>query len=330
MITISKILGWCAQNEIEVFENQADLNQVIAAPKSITEAEKDNITFLNERFKGDLKRLQQHTNSHLIIIDEKLYKKEDIPPKIAIIISDTPKLILAKICTLFISSASSTKAEISTYASIHSSAKIGENCSIGPFAVIEKNVTIGSNCIIGSSTILKSETTIGNEVSIGSCSVIGGNGFGYIKNEKNNEYTPFPHFGKVIIKDAVDIGSNTCIDRGSLSNTIIEKGVKIDNLVHIAHNASIGENSLVIASAVVAGSVVIGKNCWISPNSSIRDGVKIGDNSTIGLSSTVTKNVSSDKIVVGSPAMDLEHFFELRKIERAIISKDLKKKKDEF
>lgn len=141
----------------------------------------------------------------------------------------------------------------------------------------------------------------GKNVQIGDNCSIGNDGFQYIK-DVDGGLIKFPHFGNVILEDDVEIANNTCIDRGALSNTIIRKGVKIDNLVHIAHNVEIGENTQVIALSMIAGSVKIGKDCWISPSSCIKNQLTIGDNVLIGMGAVVISDVESDSVMVGNPA----------------------------
>ena len=154
--------------------------------------------------------------------------------------------------------------------------------------------------------------------------MLGGDGFGYVKNEATQEYELFPHLGGVVIEDHVHIGNNTCIDRGSLKDTIIHQGVKIDNLVHIAHNVTVGKNSLIIACSMIAGSVVIGENCWVAPSSSVRNGIYIGDNTTIGLGSVVTKSVGADETIAGNPAVPLAELIKLRQLHTAPLADNSK------
>lgn len=142
----------------------------------------------------------------------------------------------------------------------------------------------------------------GNNVVIGEYCSIGQDGYQYILDPDTNKLIKFPHFGNIILEDDVEIGNNVCIARGVLSNTILRKGVKVDNLVHIAHNVEIGENTQVIANAMIAGSVKIGKNCWISPSSSIKNQLTIGDNVLIGLGAVVIKDVESNSVMIGNPA----------------------------
>ena len=145
-----------------------------------------------------------------------------------------------------------------------------------------------------------------------------------MKNEATQEYELFPHLGGLVIEDHVHLGNNTCIDRGSLKDTIIHQGVKIDNLVHIAHNVTIGKNSLIIACSMIAGSVVIGENCWVAPSSSVRNGIYIGDNTTIGLGSVVTKSVGADETVAGNPAVPLAELIKLRQLHTAQLAENSK------
>lgn len=176
---------------------------------------------------------------------------------------------------------------------IEQSAKIGASCTISN-CVIGSNVTIYPHCAIHNANI-------GNNVNIYSGAQVGTDGFGY-ERTADGTLVKFSHFGGVIINDNVDIGSNTCIDRGSINDTIIGEGSKIDNLVHIAHNAQIGRNCMIIAQSMIGGSAIIEDNVWISPSSVIRDGVVIGRNSLIGMGAVVIKNIPENEVWLGNPA----------------------------
>lgn len=147
--------------------------------------------------------------------------------------------------------------------------------------------------------------TLGERVRVGPGAAIGFSGFGYERNEKG-AYEHFPHLGRVIIGDDVDIGANTCIDRGSLGDTVIGDGTKIDNLVHIAHNAQIGKNCIIVAHSCISGSARIGDGAWIAPHGCVRDGITVGEGATVGMGSVVTKDVPPGVVVVGIPARRLE------------------------
>lgn len=147
---------------------------------------------------------------------------------------------------------------------------------------------------------------IGKDCQICPTAKLGNEGFGFEPN-KNGELIFFPHFGNVIIENNVRIGSYVCVDRGNLHDTVIKNGVKIDNLVHIAHNVNVGENTLVVAGSVICGSVKVGKNCFIGANSTIREHLIIGNNVIIGMGSVVTKDIPDGEIWVGNPAKFLKY-----------------------
>ena len=148
-------------------------------------------------------------------------------------------------------------------------------------------------------------TIIGNNVTIGCNNTIGGVGFGYEKDEFG-EYKLIKHIGNVVINDGVEIGNNTCIDRGVIGSTIIGENCKIDNLVHIAHGVNIGKNSLIIANSMIAGSVTIGKNVWIAPSTSVINGAKIGDNSMTGIGTVVIRDIGNNELHIGIPSKKIK------------------------
>ena len=147
--------------------------------------------------------------------------------------------------------------------------------------------------------------SIGKRVIIGPNCSIGFDGFGFDKNEEG-AYERFPHIGRVIIEDDVEIGGNVCIDRGALGNTVIGRGTKIDNLVHIAHNVKIGVNCIVVALSCIGGSVKIGDGVYIGIGASIRNQVTIGDGAFIGMGAVVVKDVRAGVTVIGNPAREME------------------------
>lgn len=154
--------------------------------------------------------------------------------------------------------------------------------------------------------ILPPKIIIGDNCEIKPSAVLGNDGFGFEPDE-NGDLVFFPHFGNVVIEDNVRIGSHVCIDRGNMHDTIIKDGVKIDNLVHVGHNVTIGKNTLVVAGSVICGSVEIGENCFIGANSTIRQKLKIGNNVVIGMGAVVTKDIPDNEIWAGNPAKFLKH-----------------------
>ncbi len=213
----------------------------------------------------------------------------------------------------------SNKTGIEPSAVIASSAKIGDNAYIGGLAYIGENVQIGKgskihpqvfvgdNVKIGEDTVVHSGTriyadcVIGSHCLIHSGTVIGGDGFGFAPNSDNN-YSKVPQIGNVILEDYVEIGANTTIDRATLGSTIIRRGVKLDNLIQVAHNVEIGENTVIAAQTGVAGSTKIGKNCMIGGQVGIVGHLTIGNDVKIAAQSGIGTNIKDGEIVQGSPA----------------------------
>jgi UDP-3-O-[3-hydroxymyristoyl] glucosamine N-acyltransferase len=193
---------------------------------------------------------------------------------------------------------------VSSQASIDASVKLGKNVIIRAGVVIERNCEVGDQTVIDSNTVIKEGTLIGKRVKIGANNTIGGEGFGYEKDE-TGQFEFLPHIGNVLIEDDVEIGNNTTIDRAVIGSTILRKNAKVDNLVHIAHGVEIGENSLIIANAMIAGSTIIGKNVWVAPSASVLNKLTVADDAVIGMGAVVLKNVHARQTVVGNPARDL-------------------------
>lgn len=189
---------------------------------------------------------------------------------------------------------------------------IGENVKIGsrtvvyPGVVILKDSCIGSDGIIYPNVSIYQSTKIGDRVIIGSGSVVGSDGFGYIKDD-NGKMMKVPHLGGVLIEDDVEIGSNTSIDRGTLGNTHIKKGTKIDNLVQIAHNCVIGENNVLCGSVGLSGSTELGNNVIMAARSGTKGHIKIGDNCIVTALTNVSKDLKPGSEVKGVyPARPIE------------------------
>ena len=183
--------------------------------------------------------------------------------------------------------------------------KIGKDSAIGSNTIIEHDVIIGNNCIIGNNVIIKN-TIIGDGVVIQDGNKIGQKGFGFIPQKNKN--IKFPHIGRVIIKDNVEIASGCTIDRGSVDDTVIGLNTYLDNQVHIAHNVKIGKNCMIAGQVGFAGSSLIGNNVSIGGQAGISGHLKIGNNVKIGGGSGVVKNIDDNQIVMGYPATNLKVF----------------------
>ncbi|MDO8536543.1 MAG: UDP-3-O-(3-hydroxymyristoyl)glucosamine N-acyltransferase [Candidatus Omnitrophota bacterium] len=201
---------------------------------------------------------------------------------------------------------------------ISASARIGNNVWIGPGVAVEDGVDVGDHVIIESNSVVKKNSSIGafchiypnvtiyeniklgKNVILHAGAVIGSDGFGYVKEE--GKIYKFPQLGSVIIEDNVEIGANTTVDRGSLSDTVIKKGTKIDNLCQIAHNVKIGKNVLIAAQCGISGSTVIGNDVTMGGQIGAVDNIVIGDNVTIGAKSAIIGDIKNNSVVWGIPA----------------------------
>jgi UDP-3-O-[3-hydroxymyristoyl] glucosamine N-acyltransferase len=196
---------------------------------------------------------------------------------------------------------------LGAFAYISDNAIIGNNVKIYPQAYIGDNVKIGDNTILFSGVKIYHECVIGKDCIIHAGAVIGSDGFGFAPNDKNS-YDKIPQIGNVIIEDDVEIGPNNCIDRATMGSTIIKKGVKTDNLVHIAHNVVVGENTVLAGQTGISGSAKIGKNCMTGGQVGITGHITIGDNVKIAGQSGVSKSIKDNQVLQGSPAFNYKDY----------------------
>jgi len=217
---------------------------------------------------------------------------------------------------------------IGAFSYIADNAKIGNHVKIHQQVFIGENVTIGDNTVIYPGVKIYHDCKVGSDCVIHSGAVIGADGFGFAP-QADTDYKKVPQIGNAVIEDRVEIGANTCIDRATMGSTIIRRGVKLDNLIQIAHNVEIGENTVIAAQTGISGSCKIGKNCMIAGqvgfagHITVADGVKIGAQS--GLNSSIKK---PDSTLLGTPVMDYQDCFKSYVVIRRL--PDLKKRVDDL
>lgn len=219
-----------------------------------------------------------------------------------LLVVDNPKVCLAKIGNEFF--ADKTIPGIHSTAVVDLEAKIGKDVSIGPYSVIGK-ATIGDGTVIESHVRIYDCVTMGKNCHIKDGAVLGGAGFGFEKDQQGNRFR-FPQIGSLIMGDDVEVGGNTCIDRGALSDTIIGSYTKINNLCHIAHNNVIGENVEITGCVNISGGNVIDNNVWLAPNSSLVGYIHIGEGAVLGMGAVAVKDIPAHEIWVGNPAKFLK------------------------
>jgi len=309
---------------------EGDINHKVCKLAKIEEGDEDSLCFIaNPKYEH-----YANTATAGVLLIRKDLQVNNAKIK-SIIRVDNPQAAFAKLLSVYqqFIQAGNKKTGIEPQTFIGNASTYGDGFYLGAFSYLDKNVRIGKNvsvypnCFIGESVTISDNTVIHAGVKIyDGCSiganciihagaVIGGDGFGYIPTE--NGFQKVPQTGIVVLEDDVEIGANTVIDRATLGTTIIHKGVKLDNLVHIAHNVEIGEHSAIAAQTGVSGSTKIGKHVLIGGQVGIVGHIKIEDGVKINAQSGISKSISKNKSVSGSPATDFrEHYKQLAQVKR--------------
>ena len=262
------------------------------------------------------------TESSIVLVNEDLELNQ--PVKATLIRVKNAYECVAKLLQLY-QSARPKKKGIHPQAFVSPTAKVGNDCYIGAFAYIGDNVQIGDNtqiyphtvvedgvnmgngCLIYPNVTIYKDCRIGNNVTIHAGSVIGADGFGFAPNTEG--YDKIPQIGIVILEDDVEIGANTCVDRATMGATIVHKGVKLDNLVQIAHNVEVGENTVMSAQTGVAGSTKIGKWCMFGGQVGLAGHITIGDKTFLGAQSGVPSSLKGNETLIGTPPTSPQAYF---------------------
>lgn len=298
---------------------EGDENVVVSTVAKIEEGTKGAISFLaNPKYTHYI----YTTESSIVLVREDfvpeqpvsatLIRVEDPYVTVAHLLQTVAKMTEPSYCGVEHPSHIADGVEVSddsyvgAFSYIAKGVKLGRNVKIYPRVYVGDNVVIGDNCILKPGVTIYHNCVIGNNVTIHSGSVIGGDGFGFAPSE--GHYDKIPQIGNVVIEDNVEIGANTTIDRATMGSTVIHKGVKLDNLIQIAHNVEIGENTVMAAQVGVAGSTKIGRNNMIGGQVGFAGHITVGDDNAIGAQSGIPNNVGSGKRLMGYPATDASQF----------------------
>jgi len=196
---------------------------------------------------------------------------------------------------------------IAPFAYIGEGAVIGDNTAIYPHVTVCEHAQIGQNCILYPNVTVYHNCRIGNQCILHAGCVIGADGFGFAPSSEG--YEKIPQIGIVVIEDNVEIGANTCVDRSTMGATIVHKGVKLDNLIQIAHNVEVGSHTVMASQVGVAGSTKIGEWCMFGGQAGLAGHIKVGDHTNVGAQSGIAKATQGHCSIMGSPAIDAKQFF---------------------
>ena len=304
--------------------------------KSVASADERSLVFVE-----DAKFLQEALASKAALIVAGEFAAES-KSKATLLIAAQPKLTFSRAAALLHASVK-PESGIHPTAVVDASARLGNGVSVGPHAVVSANVVVGESCVIGANSfigesvrlgsdcVLKSNVTIypgaslGDRVILHAGVVLGSDGFGYVPDRTTGRYEKFPQIGTLTIGDDVEVGANSTIDRGALDGTVIEDGVKIDNLVHIAHNVRVGKNVVIAAQTGISGSSVIEQNVIVAGQVGIADHVTIEEGAILGAQCGVPSNKTirgKGILFWGTPARPIREYLK----ELAVLSKLAKKK----
>lgn len=308
-------------------------NNEIKGLEQIKKANENQATFIGNR---KFAVLWKDSKASLAIVNDNL----DLEPgenRVLIKVKNAD-LAMAKLLEAFTPEAPHFETDIHPTAVIHSSVKIGDGSRVGAGCYVGKDVVLGNNVTLYPNVTILDETTIGDHTTVWSGTIIrerseigshcifhtnvsiGADGFGYRPSDDGRGLVKIPHIGNVVIGNGVEIGANSCVDRGKFSSTVLGDGCKIDNLVQIAHNCVLGRSCIMAGSSGLAGSVTLGDGVIIGGSASIKDHTTIHSGATVGAGSGVMNDVQAGKTVLGYPAVDsremLKQWVALRKLAR--------------
>lgn len=290
---------------------EGDKDAVVSTFAKIEEGKAGAISFLsNPKYTHYI----YETESTIVLINEDVVLEHPVNPTL-IRVKNAYESV-AQLLQLYASTLPK-KTGIDSLAFVSQSAKIGKDVYIAPFAYIGENVTIGDGTRIFPHVCIYDGCQIGSNVTIHAGSVIGADGFGFAPNQEG--YDKIPQLGIVVIEDNVEIGANTCIDRSTMGQTVIHKGVKLDNLIQVGHNCEIGENTVMSAQVGLAGSTKVGSWCMVGGQAGFSGHIHVADRTMVGAQSGVISNTKGNgENLIGAPAMDPKVFFKAQAVMKKL------------
>ena len=277
----------------------------------IEEAAEGAITFLsNPKYTSYI----YQTKASIVLVNDDLELEHAVEPtliRVANAYECVAKLMQMYAATL------PKKTGIDPLAFVSPTAQVGQDVYIGPFTYVGDGVTIGDGTRIYPNVTIYDGCQIGRNVTIHAGAVIGADGFGFAPNTEG--YEKIPQLGIVVIEDNVEIGANTCVDRSTMGQTVLHRGVKLDNLIQVAHNCEVGENTVMSAQAGMAGSTKIGAWCMVGGQAGFSGHIKIADKTFVGAQSGVISNTKGNgEQLIGAPAIDPKVFFKAQAVMKRL------------
>jgi UDP-3-O-[3-hydroxymyristoyl] glucosamine N-acyltransferase len=285
------------------FESEGHSHQTFQRAARVDNAKRGDIAFCSATDENAV-NLVANSGAGVILCNKALKGKVHPKNKQTLVFADNPRLAFVKVLA-FIQNGKRLRG-VSRTAVINSNAIIGENCLIGDFVFIGPNCQVGDNTIICDRVSLVQNCEIGTNCIIQSGASVGSDGFAFERDDAG-DLIRFPHRGAVKIGDNVEISANCSIARGSLSDTVIGDGTKLDALVHVAHNVTVGRNCELTAGTIIGGSTTLGDSCWTGLNSTIKNKLKLGNNVIVASGASVIRDVPDQDIVAGVPAKSIKH-----------------------
>ncbi|MGI0088646.1 MAG: DapH/DapD/GlmU-related protein [Nitrosotalea sp.] len=284
------------------YEVEGNKEKRVKGVSSIVDAISDDLSFCSCEGDKAIELISQ-SNAGVILCKKSLRGLVHPRQGDQLIFLDNPRLVFVNLANKLF--ANRERVGISPKAVISKTAKIGDRCYIGDYTVIGENCKIGNDTVIYDKVTLVENCVLGDRCVIHSGVTLGDEGFAFERDEGG--LYRFPHFGSLVIGDDVEICANSHIARGSLSDTIIGNGTKIDSLVHISHNVVLGKNCEITAGAVIGGSARVGDSTWIGLNATLKDHIIVGDNVIVASGASVIHDVPSQDVVAGVPAKSIRH-----------------------
>ena len=287
---------------------EGDENAKIHTFAKIEEGKEGTITFLsNPKYTHFI----YETKASIVLINNDVELEH--PVSATLIRVPNAYECVAKLMQMYAASLPKKKG-IDPLAFVSKTVEIGKDVYIGPFTYVGEGVKIGDGCLIYPHVTIYDGCQIGNNVTIHAGAVIGADGFGFAPNQEG--YDKIPQMGIVVIEDNVEIGANTCVDRSTMGQTVLHKGVKLDNLIQVAHNCEIGENTVMSAQAGMAGSTKIGAWCMVGGQAGFSGHITIADKTFVGAQSGVISNTKGNgEQLIGAPAINPKVFFKARALD---------------